>query len=90
MTQDEMVDLLTKALPHFRAKLGISQKGLGDKIGVSRQTISSIERNEYKMPWNIFLAIIYFLKINDGAIRPDKMTEVDRFLMVDSGKKQGG
>jgi len=90
MTQSEMTELLAKALPQFRANLGISQQGLGDKIGVSRQTISSIERGEYQMPWNIFLAIIYFLKINSSVIKPNRMTDVDRFLLVKQNKKQEG
>lgn len=88
MTQDEMTKILAKALPHFRANLGISQQVMGEKIGVSRQTVSSIERGEYQMPWNIFLAIIYFLKINNGVIDPENMTDVDRFLLVKSNKKQ--
>ena len=88
MTQGEMAELLAKALPQFRARLGISQQALGDKIGVSRQTVSSIERGEYQMPWSMFLAIIYFLKVNNGAIRPSEMTDVDRALLVKRSKKQ--
>ena len=90
MTQSEMVELLAKALPQFRANLGISQQALGDKINVSRQTISSIERGEYQMPWNTFLAIIYFLKVNSGEIKPDRMTDVDRYLLVNPDGKQEG
>ena len=80
--QKEMTDVLTKTLPHFREKLGISQQALGEKIGVSRQTVSSIERGEYQMGWNLFLSIIYFLKVNSGAIPKNNMTDVDRFLLV--------
>jgi len=80
--QAKMVTLLTKTLPHFRANLRLSQKALGDKIGVSRQTISSIERGEYRMPWSIFLAITYFLKVNNGAISQENMTDADRFLLI--------
>jgi putative transcriptional regulator len=38
---------LYNALKVFRAKLNISQGDLGKLAGVSRQTISSIERGEY-------------------------------------------
>ena len=85
--QEEMVATLTKALPHFRSTLGLSQHAFGSKIGVSRQTISSIERGEYQMPWTIFLAIIYFLKVNNGAIKPENMTDVDRFLLIAVNKE---
>ena len=89
-TQDEMIDLMTQALPYFRKKHGISQYEFGERIGVSRQTVSSIERGEYKMPWNIFLAIIYFLKINEGAIKPENMTDVDRFLLLEKKSNEKG
>ncbi|MCD4714053.1 MAG: helix-turn-helix transcriptional regulator [Clostridiales bacterium] len=38
---------LTNTLKVQRAKLGINQGELGQLTGVSRQTISSIERGEY-------------------------------------------
>lgn len=38
---------LTNTLKVQRAKLGINQGELGQLAGVSRQTISSIERGEY-------------------------------------------
>jgi len=38
---------LTNTLKVQRAKLGINQGRLGELAGVSRQTISSIERGEY-------------------------------------------
>ena len=87
--QNEMANLLSKALPYFRAKLGISQQLLGEKIGVSRQTISSIERSEYQMPWSVFLAIIYFLKINNEVIERKNMTDVDKLLLVNPEAKWG-
>jgi len=81
-TQEEMIAMLTRALPFLRAELGISQHQLGEKLGISRQTVSCIERGEYQMTWNVFLSIIYFLKVNQGGIPEDKMTVVDRFLLV--------
>jgi len=81
-TQEEMIEMLTRALPFLRAELGISQQQLGEKLGFSRQTISCIERGEYTMGWSQFLSIIYFLKVNQGGIPEDKMTVVDKFLLV--------
>ena len=85
--QKEMTDVLAKALPYFRNKFGISQHNLGEKIGVSRQTVSSIERGEYQMGWNLFLSVIYFLKVNSGVIPKNKMTDVDRFLLIEKDEE---
>lgn len=43
---DENVPLLNN-LKEYRSKLGISQTDLGKMAGVSRQTISLIERGDY-------------------------------------------
>lgn len=43
---DENVPLLNN-LKEYRSKLGINQTDLGKMAGVSRQTISLIERGEY-------------------------------------------
>lgn len=43
---DENVPLLNK-LKEYRSKLGINQTDLGKMAGVSRQTISLIERGDY-------------------------------------------
>ncbi|MBM7572651.1 MULTISPECIES: helix-turn-helix transcriptional regulator [Bacillaceae] len=34
-------------LPVLRAKKGYSQKDVAEKVGVSRQTIASLEKNKY-------------------------------------------
>ena len=88
-TQEKMMELLAKALPHFRNQLNLSQQEFGEKIGVTRQTVSSIERGEYQMTWSVFLAIIYFLKVNNGAIKPENMTDVDKFLQIKTDGSKG-
>jgi DNA-binding XRE family transcriptional regulator len=84
MGQDiqKMIQTMTEQLPCIRKKYGLSQHEFGEKIGVSRQTVSSIERGEYTMPWDIFLAVTYFVKINEGVIKPENMTQADEFLLV--------
>lgn len=46
MKGDENVPLLNN-LKEYRSKLGINQTDLGKMAGVSRQTISLIERGDY-------------------------------------------
>ncbi|AOM81722.1 helix-turn-helix transcriptional regulator [Salisediminibacterium beveridgei] len=38
---------MTNQLPVLRAKHGYSQKDVAEKVGVSRQTIASLEKNKY-------------------------------------------
>ena len=38
---------LQNRLKEHRARLGVNQQGLGTLVGVSRQTISQIERGDY-------------------------------------------
>lgn len=50
-----------------RAKLGINQGELGKRAGVSRQTISSIERGEYNPSITLVLklAIIFDVSVEE-------------------------
>ena len=53
--QQDMISVMTQALPYLRRELHISQTDLAEKVGVSRQTISLIERGEQNMTWTLFL-----------------------------------
>lgn len=56
-------DILADNLPVLRAKLGISQKQLADRIGMSRNMIARIEIKEKQMSWTTFMALSFlFLK----------------------------
>lgn len=44
-------------LKSARAALDMSQQDLADKVGVSRQTISSIEKGDYNPTINLCIAI---------------------------------
>jgi putative transcriptional regulator len=39
--------LVTNRIPELRAAAGISQGNLGDRVGVTRQTVNAIERCRY-------------------------------------------
>ena len=45
------------AMKDARAKAGLSQQELADKLGVSRQTINAIEKGDYNPTIKLCLAI---------------------------------
>lgn len=63
--QRDMINTLTKALPLLRKELGVSQTELANKVGISRQMLSLIERQLQPMTWTQFLAIVFFFKSNN-------------------------
>ena len=83
--QQQMIDVFIKALPRLRKELGISQTILGEKIGLSRQMVSSIERGVCPMTWSIFLSIALFFKVNYSRER-ENLNDLDRFLLVNISK----
>lgn len=62
--QQEMINQLVQRLPHIRKEMKISQTDFGKKVGLSRQTISSIERGNVNLSWNNYLAIMLFIVAN--------------------------
>ena len=66
--QQEMIRVMTQALPHLRKELHVSQTELAEKVGVSRQMISLIERGIQPMTWTLFLAIVFFFKSNNDFV----------------------
>ena len=62
-----MIQLLRSELPVLRARAHISQEGIAEKIGVSRQTYSSIETGKREMSWTTFLALIAFFQNNEST-----------------------
>lgn len=58
-----------------RAKLGINQGQLGKLAGVSRQTISSIERGEYNPSITLVLKLSKILGVSVETLFEYKETE---------------
>ncbi|MBR0467081.1 MAG: helix-turn-helix transcriptional regulator [Clostridia bacterium] len=84
-----MVKTLSRALPYLRKELGVSQSDLAEKVGMSRQMISLIERDIQPMTWTQFLAIVFFFKSNNdfdkGKIKVTKKVPnlVEQLLLLD-------
>ena len=62
--KDKILDNLSENLPVLRAKLGVSQEDLAKKLGVSRQTIASIEAKKGKTAWPTVIAILLLFLVN--------------------------
>ena len=96
--QKEMMMDLVDSLPKLRKRLKISQTDLGEKDGLSRQTISSIERNTTPLTWNNYLAIMMFFTANseDVFYFPRKsreykyMSDFARIMIVNEEIKRKG
>ena len=67
--QQEMINQLVQKLPQIRKEMKISQTEFGKKVGLSRQTISSIERGSVNLSWNNYLAIMLFIVANRGRCK---------------------
>ena len=67
---------MTENLPVLRAKLGITQEDLAEKIGISRSTIVSIENNKREMKWNTFLSLILVFTKNEDFNKELKVMEI--------------
>ena len=71
MSQDEKekfktayIDKLAENLSMLRAKAGVTQGDVADRIGIARQTYSAIEYGRSRMSWNTFMSLIFFFKEN--------------------------
>ncbi len=56
---------LLNRLKEHRARLGVNQQELGSLAGVSRQTISQIERGDYSPSVTLKLAKICGVRVED-------------------------
>ena len=65
--RNAIIELLRKELPVLRAKARVSQGEIAEKIGISRQTYSSIETGKREMSWTTFLALIAYFQNNENT-----------------------
>ena len=56
--QNKYISCMVKNMPVLRATTRMTQANLAEKLGISRQTITAIERKKRPMAWSLYLAII--------------------------------
>jgi len=62
----DLIRKMTENLPMLRAKLGITQTELCEKIGITRQTLTAIENDRREMSWIMFVALSHlFMQSKD-------------------------
>jgi len=83
----ELINILTNELKVLRAKIGITQQELANKLGVSRQTYGMIENRVQDMNWSQYLALIFLFLKNESTAKILEWTgaytfELEQYLML--------
>lgn len=83
-----LIEELLHELPVLRARLGLSQEELAERIGVSRQTYGGIENGKRDMTWTVFMAFFGYFKSNERTLpmlagKEGFLTEVEQVLSLE-------
>ncbi len=62
--REKLLINMAENLPTLRAKSELSQAKLAEMVGISRQTLVSVENGKRLMSWNTFLACLLVFKNN--------------------------
>lgn len=62
-----LIKNMSDNLPILRKKLDVTQSELASKIGVSRNTLATIEIGKKTMTWNMFLSLILIFTKNEDT-----------------------
>ena len=92
--QDELVERMVENLPVLRKKLKLSQEELAKIIGSSRYTVMLYETKKRKMPWNVFLSLVFLFDKNDESAPLLKALEIyteelDSFIKHEETQEMG-
>lgn len=76
--EELLLEIMRNRLPELRAEKGLSQGQLGEKLGVSRQTVNALEKGKYdpSLPLAFKIARYFNLRIEeiflDGSVNDPK------------------
>ena len=87
--KEELLTAFAEQLPAIRKILGVSQSEMGRKVGLSRQSISSIERGNVALTWNTLLAVLLIVLVNSpdcfgGIMRDERFSLIAETIKLDS------
>lgn len=57
--KDELINKFIFGLPVLRARIGMTQDEIGEIVGISRQTYSSIETRKRKLSWTTYRSLLF-------------------------------
>ena len=85
--KNDYIVKLTEHLTMLRAKAGVTQEDVADRIGIARQTYSAIECGRKSMSWNTFMSLILFFKENSQTKDVIKLlgiytTELESYITI--------
>ena len=87
--KERIVSDFAELLPMLRARVGMTQKDLGAKIGATRQTIMFAENKRRTLTWSMFLTLAFLFYV-DPRTKPYMMAsgviceELSEFLFGDA------
>jgi len=67
--KEKLIDILTSELPTLRARVGLSQQELANKVGISRQTYGALETKKQRMTWQNFITLLLLFKSNTDTAK---------------------
>lgn len=90
--QDLLIGRMADNLPVLRKKLKLSQEQLANIIGSSRYTVMLYETKKRKMPWNVFLSLVFLFDKNKESAPLLKALEIytdelDGFIKQDEAQE---
>lgn len=56
---------LSKNIPVLRAKLGVSQTELAQRVGIARSSLALYEVGKKELPWSAFVAMLMLFRSNE-------------------------
>ena len=69
VAKKKLMETLTNELKVLRAKAGVTQQELADRLGVTRQTYGMIENKTQNMTWSHFLALTLLFRSNEDTAK---------------------
>ena len=86
-SEEEIISLLQDNLSSVRKIAGWTTEELGDKIGVTKQTISNLENKKTKMTRTQYIAIGAVLKYEVSSNKNAEVLAYVIGILLDSGKR---